>query len=161
MPEFILDTSGAVLETREAYMPRILWKHLDAFTQGYIEALFFTETAPGVSTEEWQATEDHDEGSIPDDVAFADLAPASLATIIEDCRAFQEANAEALEAAYSSEAVAYDEAHAGHDYWLTRNGHGAGFWDRGLGAIGDTLSAAARYSEVYVCLGDDGRVYTA
>ena len=28
----------------------------------------------------------------------------------------------------------------GHDFWLTRNGHGAGFWDRGLGEIGDKLS---------------------
>lgn len=28
----------------------------------------------------------------------------------------------------------------GHDFWLTRNGHGAGFWDRGLGEFGDILS---------------------
>lgn len=32
----------------------------------------------------------------------------------------------------------------GHDLWLTRNRHGAGFWDRGLGALGDRLSDAAR-----------------
>ena len=32
----------------------------------------------------------------------------------------------------------------GHDLWLTRNGHGAGFWDRGLGALGDRLTEAAR-----------------
>lgn len=32
----------------------------------------------------------------------------------------------------------------GHDLWLTRNGHGAGFWDRGLGELGDRLSEAAR-----------------
>jgi len=32
----------------------------------------------------------------------------------------------------------------GHDFWLTRNGHGAGFWDRGLGAIGDRLTEAAK-----------------
>ena len=24
------------------------------------------------------------------------------------------------------------ESDIGHDFWLTRNGHGAGFWDRGL-----------------------------
>ena len=28
----------------------------------------------------------------------------------------------------------------GHDLALTRNGHGAGFWDRGLGDAGDVLS---------------------
>lgn len=32
----------------------------------------------------------------------------------------------------------------GHDFWLTRNGHGTGFWDRGLGNIGVQLSATAR-----------------
>lgn len=31
-----------------------------------------------------------------------------------------------------------------HDFWLTRNGHGAGFWDRGLGEIGDKLSKMAK-----------------
>lgn len=33
---------------------------------------------------------------------------------------------------------------AGHDLALTRNGHGTGFWDRGLGAIGDTLTDEAK-----------------
>ena len=33
---------------------------------------------------------------------------------------------------------------AGHDFWLTRNGHGAGFWDRGLGALGETLTKWAK-----------------
>lgn len=28
----------------------------------------------------------------------------------------------------------------GHDFWLTRNGHGVGFWDRGHGPIGDKLT---------------------
>ena len=32
----------------------------------------------------------------------------------------------------------------GHDFWLTRNRHGAGFWDRGLGALGETLSKMAK-----------------
>lgn len=50
-----------------------------------------------------------------------------------------------------------DASAAGHDLWLTRNHHGAGFWDRGLGAVGDVLTAEAHAmgsSDVYV--GDDG-----
>lgn len=31
----------------------------------------------------------------------------------------------------------------GHDFALTRNHHGAGFWDRGLGTLGDDLTEAA------------------
>jgi len=28
--------------------------------------------------------------------------------------------------------VGLNDEQIGHDFWLTRNGHGAGFWDRGL-----------------------------
>ena len=31
----------------------------------------------------------------------------------------------------------------GGDFWLTRNGHGAGFWDRGLGEVGQQLTELA------------------
>jgi hypothetical protein len=34
---------------------------------------------------------------------------------------------------------------AGHDLILTANRHGAGFWDRGLGATGKTLTDAAHF----------------
>jgi hypothetical protein len=34
---------------------------------------------------------------------------------------------------------------AGHDFWLSRGRHGGGFLDRGLGAGGDRLAAAARW----------------
>lgn len=32
----------------------------------------------------------------------------------------------------------------GHDFYLTREGHGAGFWDRGLGELGDYLTKIAK-----------------
>ena len=45
----------------------------------------------------------------------------------------------------------------GHDFALTRNGHGAGFWDRGLGALGDRLSDAAKvYGESSAYVDEDG-----
>lgn len=48
----------------------------------------------------------------------------------------------------------------GHDFALTRNGHGAGFWDRGLGELGDRLTEACRpYGECHLYVGDDGKVY--
>lgn len=47
-----------------------------------------------------------------------------------------------------------------HDFWLTRNGHGAGFWDRGLGTVGDILTSMCRpYGEYTLYLGDDGKIY--
>jgi hypothetical protein len=40
--------------------------------------------------------------------------------------------------------VRFDEHSLGHDLWLTAAGHGAGFWDRGLGAAGARLTAYAK-----------------
>lgn len=48
----------------------------------------------------------------------------------------------------------------GHDYWLTRNRHGAGFWDRGLGDIGVRLTDLAHADgSVDLYVGDDGKVH--
>jgi len=55
----------------------------------------------------------------------------------------------------------YSDANlAGHDFWLTRNGHGAGFWDRGLGDLGKALTEHCKpYGEVCLFAGDDDVIY--
>lgn len=73
----------------------------------------------------------------------------------EDCKSFAADNAEDL-------AHAGDDGRNGHDFWLTRNGHGAGFWDRGYGKVGDRLTDAAHAwgtSDIYI--GDDGKLYVS
>ena len=53
-----------------------------------------------------------------------------------------------------------DPRQHGTDFWLTRNGHGAGFWDRGYGDLGDKLTAfAEKFGEQHVYKGDDGKAY--
>ena len=48
----------------------------------------------------------------------------------------------------------------GHDLWLTRNGHGAGFWNRDLGDLGDALTEAAKRQGSHdLYIGDDGLIY--
>jgi len=163
MPEFILDHGTP--EASRAF------NSLDSFTQGYIEAMFFTE--------EESLCNDSDDWNMPDVAfdretmesrfvggntpSFADLAPAALDRIKADCAAFQEANAALLDSVYGVtgkyERNAYDAERAGNDYWYTRNGHGTGFWDRGLGEAGDKLATAARYSERNLYRGDDGLLY--
>lgn len=55
-----------------------------------------------------------------------------------------------------------DAGQAGHDFWLTRNHHGTGFWDRGLGDRGDRLTSNAHpYGETYAYVGDDELIYVA
>jgi len=51
-------------------------------------------------------------------------------------------------------------AAAGHDFWLTRNGHGAGFWDRGLNDAGGKLTdMCVGYNGVDMYVGDDGNIH--
>jgi hypothetical protein len=51
----------------------------------------------------------------------------------------------------------------GHDIWLTRNRHGAGFWDRkeyAENGLGERLTkAAASLGDCEVYCGDDGLLY--
>jgi len=53
----------------------------------------------------------------------------------------------------------FDER-AGHDFWLTRNGHGAGFWD-GDYEHGDKLTEIihSNFRGTYIYKGDDGVIY--
>ena len=142
MPEFVMEGRDHAARAESA------------FVLGFIEALFFTECG-SIPADEWFAT-DVDErtnyGQLPCDVGYTDLHPESLQAIRRDCGVFQILNAAALESAY---ATGYDAAQAGRDYWHTRNGHGVGFWDRGLGDVGDALSDAARADrEAHVFFGD-------
>jgi hypothetical protein len=84
--------------------------------------------------------------------------------MIDDAKNFQRNNAEMLQRAYASGTYVggqvYDASNAGHDLWLTRNRHGAGFWDRGLPkAVGEALSTAARnMGEIHLYV-HRGRIY--
>jgi hypothetical protein len=50
---------------------------------------------------------------------------------------------------------------AAHDFWLTRNRHGAGFWDGDWAdAAGKRLTESAKaYGEVTLVIGDDGMIH--
>jgi hypothetical protein len=51
---------------------------------------------------------------------------------------------------------------AAQDFWLTRNHHGTGFWDRGLGEDGDALTKACDpYGEQTLMPADDGTLWWA
>ena len=96
----------------------------------------------------------HDDDGRPLDATFGtdSIGESARAAMAADCAAFIQDNQADLEG--------IDPGQAGHDFWLTRNGHGAGFWDRGLGAVGDRLTEASqRYPEIDLWIGDDG-LYT-
>lgn len=126
-------------------------KTADGFTCAYVECAL------------WSSTDDND---VPLDREYSieDIADKTLDRIVADCAKFQ---SDCEEDISEENSLRYGpdchsaSARAGHDFWLTRNGHGAGFWD------GDwTEPAATRLTEaskqagrVDLYVGDDGRIY--
>lgn len=82
---------------------------VDTMNAAYIEAVFFTETG------------DNDQPP-----ATAELTDLFKAQAYLQCRNFYWGVTEELSVPESQ----INWARAGHDLWLTRNSHGAGFWDR-------------------------------
>jgi hypothetical protein len=106
---------------------------MDKFLAAYIEAALWSTT-------------------LDTNYTVDDIDPESLEFMRQDCARFKAQNAADLEGIH--------DAQAGHDFWLTRNRHGAGFWDRGLGVVGDRLTNACyEFGESDVYVGDDGKVH--
>jgi len=125
---------------------------LDDFTLAYLKCALWAETDNA-----------DDSGGTPLDQNY-DLRAfdeEALAQAIEDCRRFQEENAADL-ALYNHPYWSATKL-GGHDFWLTRNGHGAGFWDRTdclPKEARDRLStAASKWGECSITVGDNGNLY--
>lgn len=121
----------------------------DEFTRGYIEAaLWLFDDDPGEG--EWDRL----------DVFLSALAPDAITSMAADCKRFQQASKSMLEMAYQD--YDYNPKRAGHDFWLTRNHHGSGFWARDLGVIGDGLTNIAHdYRDCDLYRGDNNLIYVS
>ena len=88
----------------------------------------------------WSSTDDN--GELLDAYQFSDKAEKKMKEDLDDFLSYCETNvSERMFFEYQN--LQSPEQFA-HDFWLTRNGHGAGFWDRGLGEIGDILTKASK-----------------
>jgi len=134
---------------------------------GYKSAIMFTECEPGTDAE---SHDPENESALHGDISDSDFSDEMDSRIERDCAAFYIENLATLDSLWEYvrendvyiQGGLYGPYEAGIDFWLTRNGHGAGFWDRGLGELGDTLSAACdAFGEVCAYLGDDSRVHTS
>ena len=123
---------------------------MDKFTQGYIEAFLWSET-----------DESTPDGGEPLDANYNqfEIHPDSMAKIIRDCAVFQEVAKDLLNQAYRCSTVVYTEEQAGHDFLLTRNRHGTGYWDSGLGEVGDKLTTVAQLFREVNGYAENGVVY--
>lgn len=117
---------------------------MDKFTTAYIEAAL------------WSSTDNSDDSGgrpLDDNYGIKDIAPETLSSIVEDCKVFQKAHADD---------IGGNVEQAGHDFWLTRNRHGAGFWDGDWNDnVGAKLTEASHaFGSVNLYVGDDGLIYS-
>lgn len=103
------------------------WADLALFIDGYRECAL------------WSSIDSGKETPMDDDWELAEIGSDWNRQATLDCYEFMDANEELLWATGQG-----DMGKHGHDFWLTRNHHGAGFWDRGYGeGIGRQLTDAA------------------
>lgn len=122
-----------------------LQRDVDAFTRAYIECALWSSNDESTPS-----------GGEPFDknYSWTDLADETLAKMIADCANFQTENEFWL--------ANYPTENAGHDFWLTRNGHGAGFWENDFGTEEDCeklTKASKQFGTFDLYLGDDGEIY--
>ena len=129
------------------------------------------ESAPPMATEDdladmvqayataalWSSTGDDGE---PLDLEHndSDLTAECRASMGADCERFAAENAPAL-ARCIDDGASWGQI--GHDFWLSRNGHGCGFFDRDYGTKpdrGGLQDAARAFGEVYLYVTDGGQV---
>lgn len=114
---------------------------VESFVQSYqVTAIWSSNDTESDTPEKYHLTDD------------SELAEETQNTMRTECQAFLKTAAHLI--------WGDQWAMAGHDFWLTRCGHGAGFWDGDWPVHGDeltTLSTAAGNVDLYV--GDDGLVY--
>ena len=115
---------------------------LDEFTTRYVETAL------------WSSTDNSNEqGGDPldDNYGVEDIDDATLADMVEDCKCFQNDH---------WDDISDDPSRAGFDFWLTRNGHGAGFWDGDWPEkVGERLTEASKAWGEYDLYVDEGVVY--
>ena len=122
----------------------------DGFMRGYVEAILWVDTF---------VERPREEDSEHDDVRYWYQSPGrwwqDTPVDLGDAAAFWEAFGYVLLSLdFGKRADQWTSAElAGHDFALTRNGHGAGFWDRGLGEMGDMLTKECEpYGEHHVII---------
>jgi hypothetical protein len=122
---------------------------LDEFTEAYIAAALWS-------------TRDDEDNPLDDEHSSSDIAPEALTKIIADCLLFQHENAKWLTDEFLLSSSCGISQQAGHDFWLTRAGHGCGFWDGDWeDNAGEALTRSSKsFGEVDFYAGDDGKIYS-
>lgn len=102
----------------------------------------------------WSSTDGDD--PLDDNYGLEDIEADTRSKMEAEAAKFFNDNIELINR--TPEGYGYDNA--GHDLWLTRAGHGAGFWDGDAGEVGDELTKLAdKLGNQDLYVGDDNKIY--
>jgi hypothetical protein len=129
---------------------------LDTFLEHYVICALWLSS-------DLNSDDENDDTSLRDlGCDIDDIHPDTLASMRADCEDFL--SLDSWKEAYSAGAWTLEQG--GHDFWLTRNGHGTGFWDRYWSSeeefydLGRRLTDDSKiYGSCYLEVGDDERIY--
>lgn len=154
------------LELKKRYldMPRELWSRFDMFWRGYTESLCFTATLEDTELRGMPLFREITDFSKLFGQVLPFLSDGEMDELLADASGFFVQAQEHITFPASGKQPEYD-SRAGYDFHLSRNGHGAGFFDSFLwGEHRGTLQSMAKvYStlEMTGTRGDDGNIDSA
>ena len=128
MGEMVNDADWPEQDYRE-YVIGLSGVNIDQVVAGYLEYQLWTQ-------------QDYDHEDRISDVrldanySVSDISPEYVENVRQELTEFVTAHPLAVRM-YLAHRTSYD---FGGDFYLTREGHGVGFWDRGLGELGDYLT---------------------
>jgi hypothetical protein len=112
-----------------------------------------------IETALWSSTDDN--GTPLDNAKYysLELAVETRAEMQKECAEFVARSEEY----FATASILFDGRQVAHDFWLTRNRHGAGFWDGDYPEpLGQQLTDLAHsFGESNVYIGNDGKLYVA
>lgn len=136
------------------------------FTETEVEQFIHGYVTAGTWADLVKHENDEDFGSEPYKYDETDLTEESAKKVREECIGFMDSNHDDIRAYCEARDDCYPVGSedtvlgfCGHDFYLTAAGHGAGFWDRGLGELGDRLTKESKpYTINMVWLDGDGKI---
>lgn len=114
-----------------------------------------------VETALWSEVDFDTEAPFDANYSIEDLSPETEAQFKHDLEAFFTAAEDKIQASWVISDCVKESlwVDAAHDFWLTRNRHGAGFWDGHWEDGGVLTEAAHKFSECTLYVGDDKLIY--
>lgn len=127
----------------------------------YVEAYLETVLDAYIVAALWATTNEDDGDPLDDNYSRRDISEESIDKARDDCRKFIMANGH-LVSKRDNGPTPEAFSDAGHDFFMTRQGHGAGFWDGDWPdwcKPDELIDYCHEVGEICPYVGDDGKIY--